>query len=95
MVLSVEGRERGAKVEETKAGKEEGGRLDEEESGTTVSVVKGDVFEESVSLAEGVLSGGDAGCAWGGENSALADEEDCGTCVRGDVWASVLLNEFM
>ena len=63
MVLSVDRREGGAKVEETKAGEEEGGRLDEEESGRAVSVVKGDVFEESVSLAEGVLSGGDAGCA--------------------------------
>ena len=91
--MSVEGGERGVKVEETMAGEEESGGLDEGESGTAVSFVKGDVFEGDGSAssggAKGVLSGGD-GCAWGGEGSASAEDGDCG---RGG--GSVLLNELL
>ena len=94
-VISAEGGGRGAKVEKTMAGEEESGGLGELESGTAVSVVKGDVFEGDGSASsggtEGVLSGED-GCAWGGDGSALVDDRDCG---RGDNGASVLFNELM
>ena len=53
-VLSVEG---GEKVEETMAGEEESGGLDEGESGTAVSVVKGDVFEGDGSVSSGGTEG--------------------------------------